>query len=424
MREDLLHFIWKYKKLAVENLFTAEGERVELLNVGTHNHLAGPDFFNARIKIDGQLWAGNVEIHLKSSDWFAHGHEKDPNYNNVILHVVWEHDIDIFCSNNVRLPCLELNKYIPKNILSGYESLFDKRNVSFINCEKTIAQTNVFSLKNWLERLYFERLEKKSEYVHDLLQESNNDWEQVLFKLLLRNFGSKINGQAFMTLGNALPFKTVRKMSSKAFRLESVFLGMSHLLTSNDIVDDYYIQLKNEYIHQRLKYSLDSQGVLKPDFFKLRPANFPTVRLSQLANLYAMHDSLFEKIIAASTIDKLYDIFEVNASTYWSNHFTFGKVSKNSMKRLTKKFVDLLIINTILPLKFCHARAIGKDVNDSIIEIIKKLSPELNSIISNFKRQGVSVSNSMDSQSLLQLYNLYCSKNRCLQCRIGASLLE
>lgn len=424
MREDLLHFIWKYKKLSIGELFSTDNEPIEIMSVGTHNHLAGPDFFNATIKIGGQLWAGNVEIHLKSSDWYAHGHEKDPNYNNVILHVVWEHDTEVFRSDHSPLPSLELKNYIPPSVLENYRALFDKRGVAFVNCEKDLAQVDPFVLGGWLERLYFERLERKSKDVDALLAASNNDWEEVLFRLLLRSFGSKINADAFMSLGAALDFKVVRKLRSDVLQLESVLMGMAHLLSDDSVFDDYYLRLKKEFGYQKAKFGLANEAVQRPSFFKLRPANFPTIRLSQLANLYHRREALFAQVVESSGAEELYRIFGVGASTYWKNHFSFGKASKNSSKRLTKKFIDLLILNTVLPLKFSYARKTGKEAYEAILAIVNGLGPEENSIVSNFKKYGVAVKTGMESQSLLQLYNGYCSKNKCLQCRIGASLLH
>ncbi|WP_317042133.1 DUF2851 family protein [Zobellia sp. OII3] len=293
MREDLLHFIWKYKKLRLSDLRTSQGESLSIIDFGRHNHLAGPDFFNAQIDIGGQVWAGNVEMHLKSSDWYAHHHEQDTNYNNVILHVVWEDDGDVFRKDNSLIPTLELRKYIPLQLLQTYQSLFDRKNVHFINCEKDIGDFDDFLMKNWLERLYFERLESKAGFVFDLLKKSNNDWEQVLFTFLLKGFGLKINGAAFLSLGAALEFSIFRKQQDSIFQMESLLFGMAHLLEDDTVLDDYYVELKKEYAYQKRKYGLSDAGVQKPDFFKLRPPNFPTVRLSQLANLYAMHQSLF-----------------------------------------------------------------------------------------------------------------------------------
>ena len=424
MKESLLHFIWKYKKLQLNELVDTSNQSIAIIDTGMHNHGSGPDFFNAQINIGGQLWAGNVEIHLKSSDWYAHHHEKDANYNNVILHVVWEDDAAVFRSDNSEIPTLELKNYIPLDILDAYQELFDKNGVRFINCEKNIAYLEPFLLKNWLERLYFERLERKSEWVMKLLESSKNDWEQVLFIIFLKSFGLKINGTSFLSLAETLNFSTVRKLQSQTLALESIFFGMMHLLDSDEIIDEYYIRLQKEFKHLKNKFGLEAASVQKPEFFKLRPQNFPTVRLSQLANLYSHCENLFSKVIDASELKELRDIFEVSASEYWDNHFTFGKTSKKSVKRLTKKFIDLLVINSILPLKFCYAKHKGKEVNEEIIQIISQLKREDNGIVTKFEKYGVFVQNAKESQGILQLYNEYCTQNKCLQCAVGNSLLQ
>ena len=424
MREDLLHFIWKYKKLKLTDLITTKGERLLLLDFGTHNHLAGPDFFNAKIDIEGQVWAGNVEMHLKSSDWYAHHHEEDDNYNNVILHVVWEDDVEVFRNDNSTIPTLELCKYISLQLLQSYQKLFEKKDVGFINCEKDLKEVDGFLVKSWLERLYFERLEDKADFIFELLKKSNNDWEQVLFTMLLKTFGLKINGASFLSLGAAMEFPVFRKQRENIFQMESLLFGMAHLLEENEVLDEHYIQLKKEFAYQKKKYGLKNESVLKPQFFKLRPPNFPTIRLSQLANLYALHSSLFQKVISASSLDEMFLLFKVSASTYWYTHYTFGKESKKSSKKLTSKFIDLLIVNVILPLQFCYAKYQGKECNEHISNIISNIKREENTVIRNFKVHGLSATNAQESQSLLQLYNFYCTQNKCLQCAIGTNLLS
>ncbi|VAW12151.1 FIG00650353: hypothetical protein [hydrothermal vent metagenome] len=423
MREDLLHFIWKYKKLELGNLVTSKNEKIQIVDFGTHNHLAGPDFFNAKVNIDGQLWAGNIEIHIKSSDWYAHGHEEDVNYDNVILHVVWQDDTSVFRKDSSEIPTLELKNYISETLLKRHQKLFDKKDVGFINCEKSIGDIDSFIVQNWLERLYFERLERKSNDVFKLLKQSNNDWEKVLFVLLLKNFGLKINGDSFMSIAQALDFSVVRKIRNESMALESVLFGLAGFLEDRTIVDSYYIELKKEFAFLNNKFDIQRTGIQKPEFFKLRPPNFPTIRLSQLTNLYAEHQNLFTEIIHTSSLDDMYKVFNIAASKYWNNHFTFGKESKKSRKRLTTKFIDLLIINTILPLKFCYAKHLGKDVNDEILDIISSIKREDNSVVDNFMKLGVDLKNAKDSQSILQLYNGYCVENRCLECAIGSSLL-
>lgn len=424
MREELLHFIWKYKRLQLNVLATSKNEEVSIVDVGIHNSLSGPDFLNAKITIGGQLWAGNVEIHVKSSDWYAHHHESDPRYNNVILHVVWENDTPVFQQNNTELPTLELKHYVCAGMLAAYKKLFNQRHRSFVNCEKDLAHIDSFVLKHWLERLFFERLEQKSEFITGLLAQSKNDWENVLFLLLLKNFGSKINGDSFLSIGRALHFPLVRKMQDNVFQLESVLFGLAGFLEDNGIVDAYYLELRKEYRYLAHKHRLEHLAVQRPEFFKLRPSNFPTIRLSQLAQLYGAHQNLFSKVIKATSLEEIYSVFNVSATTYWDTRFSFGKPAKRHKKKLSRKFIDLLVINTLLPLKFCHARNIGTDCHEEIIRMMSHLKSEENRIIVNFCAHGLVAQNAMESQSLLQLYNSYCSKNKCLQCAVGTSLLR
>ncbi len=424
MREDLLQFIWKYKKLQLEELVTTTDETLDIIDVGLHNKLAGPDFFNSKISIDGQLWAGNVELHVNSSDWFAHHHEKDINYDNVILHVVWKDDMTIYRKNNTAIPTLELGKYITRELLESYQALFDKRRINFINCENEISGIDEFLVNNWLERLYIERLEQKAILVNQLLEASKNDWESVFYTLLLKNFGLKINRDSFFSLAQSLDFAIVRKLQKNLLQLESALFGMAGLLKDESISDLYYTKLKTEYNFIKHKFNLNETGVFIPDFFKLRPPNFPTIRLSQFAKLYSENHNLFNMVVHAKTTKELYKIFEVSAGDYWDNHFTFGKESKKTTKKLTKQFIDLLIINTILPVKFCYDKHLGKESTEEIFPIIESIKKEDNNILKKFNGLGISLKSAGDSQAVLQLYNAYCSKNKCLHCAIGASLLN
>ncbi|NNL07957.1 MAG: DUF2851 family protein [Croceitalea sp.] len=424
MHEDLLHFIWKTNKLSGQALTTVNNENVLILAIGSHNQLAGPDFFNAKIEIAGQLWAGNVEIHIKSSDWFAHGHENDSNYDNVILHVVYEHDTAIFRKDNSPIPTLQLKDYIPQQLLNSYHQLLKNSSNTFINCEKDLGQVDTFLMSNWLERLYLERLEAKSEAIFELLEESVNDWEQVLFMLLLKNFGLNHNGISFLKIGQATDYKVVRKLQSNAMQLESLLLGQAGLLNDQHEHDSFYLKCKKEYDYLIHKFELTAQSVQKPEFYGLRPANFPTIRLSQIANLYAEQPNLFAKLIENSTIESLRSIFNVSASDYWTDHFVFGKKSKPSIKTLSKSFIDLLIINLVVPLKFCHAKKLGKDINEELLQLMTNLKPERNKIIQTYDRFGPKTDNALHSQAKLQLYKNYCTKNQCLKCAIGVALLN
>lgn len=424
MREDLLQFIWKYRKLQLGSLVTTNKEVLEVLDVGLHNLQAGPDFFNAKINIAGQLWAGNVEVHIHSSDWYVHHHEQDSKYDNVILHVVWKDDMAIYRKDNTIIPTLELSHYIPEDLLRNYQNLFDTKNSKFINCENEISGTDKFVLNNWLERMYIERLEQKSLLVNDLLEASKNDWEKVLYILLLKNFGLKINGDSFLSLAQALDFNIVRRIQKNPIQLESALFGLAGLLNDDTLIDPYQGLLKNEYDYLEHKFGFSQEGVRAPEFFKLRPPNFPTIRLSQFANLYCENDNLFQKLINAKTVAELYPIFSVSASAYWDNHYSFGKSSKKGSKKVTKKFIDLVLINTILPIKFSYYKHVGKDSNESLFAIINDIKKEENTIMKKFGALGIELRTAGDSQAILQLYNEYCSKNKCLQCAIGSRLLD
>ena len=421
MQEDFLHYIWQHKKFDVSKLKTDTGDMLCMVSAGTYNQNSGPDFFNAQLKIGEQLWAGNVEVHVKSSDWYLHHHETDPNYDNVILHVVWEHDADIHRKDNSIIPTLELKPYVSKEALSNYGKLFSKSQ-KWINCEHDFSGINDFIMDNWLERLYFERLENKSERINQLLGDSKNDWEAVLFKMLAKNFGLKVNGDAFLSMANSVDFSIVRKLQDNQIALESLFLGQSGLLEA-DIQEPYYLNLKQEYHYLVHKFKLSHQNVVPVQFFRLRPPNFPTIRLSQLSNLYHQRQNVFSKIIELQTKDAFYDLFQVEASLFWNNHYTFTKVSKPSKKTVTNAFVDLLLINTIIPIKFAHADHIGKHIDEAIVNLVQEIAPEKNSIVDKFNTLKKVSSSALQSQALLQLKNNYCNKNKCLQCAIGSEIL-
>ena len=421
MQEDVLHYIWKHKAFESSNLKTTDGEDVVIVQLGQHNHNAGPDFFNAQIRIGEQLWAGNVEIHIKSSDWYVHNHEIDKAYDNVILHVVWEHDTEIFRKDNSVLPTLELKDYVSYNLISKYRQLMASK--SWINCEAHFSEVDDFLLNNWLERLYIERLERKSDIISQLLKSSNNDWEAVLFKMLLKNFGLKVNGEAFFSLATSIDFAVFRKLQGDVLDMEALLFGQAKLLSNETIEENYFYDLRKRYEFQKKKFNLENNGVLPLQFFRLRPPNFPTIRLSQFANLYALEPNLFSKILDLNRVEEFYDFFNKGVSEFWMTHYTFGKTSKISKKMLTKTFIDLLIINTIIPLKFSYAKAQGKTIVDVLFQLIKSIKMEKNSVVSKFLDLKPIEKHALSSQALLQLKNNYCDNNKCLHCAIGNSLI-
>lgn len=421
MQEDFLHYIWKHKAFDSSVLKTTNGEAISIANLGQHNHNAGPDFFNAQLSIGEQFWAGNVEIHIKSSDWYVHNHEIDKAYDNVILHVVWEHDTEIFRKDNSEIPTLELKHYVNKNLINNYQKLIQSK--SWINCETHYPEVDDFLLNNWIERLYIERLEQKSETIQHLLKHSNNDWEAVLFKMLLKNFGLKTNGEPFLSLANSFDFSILRKLQNDVLDVEALLFGQSSLLEEDNIEDGYYKDLQHRYGFLKQKFRLENNGVLTLQFFRLRPPNFPTIRLSQFANLYTLEQNLFSKVMQLNTREEFYKFFNKGVTSFWMSHYTFAKTSKTSRKVLTKSFIDLLIINTIIPLKFSYAKAQGKSIEDGVFQLVKEIKIESNSIVSKFLDLKLIEKNALSSQALLQLKLNYCDKNKCLQCAVGNSLI-
>ncbi|AJR02372.1 DUF2851 family protein [Siansivirga zeaxanthinifaciens] len=422
MQEDFLHYVWKFKKISIQNLKTTSGESILIQDVGMHNLNSGPDFFNAKLTIHNQLWAGNVEVHVKSSDWYLHNHELDAAYDNVILHVVWVHDTEIYRKDNTVIPTLELKDYVHRDVLSNYNMLFTKNN-KWINCENDFAGVDHFIFENWMERLYFERLEGKSVLIKSLMEASKNDWEAVLFLMLAKNFGLKVNGEAFLSIAGSFDFSVLRKSQSQIKSLEALLFGQAGLLETN-FENPYYIDLKKEYQFLKQKFQLDNKAVISVQFFRLRPLNFPTIRLSQLANLYFQHKNLFSKLMEVNTLEAYYELFQTKTSVFWNTHFTFLKESKPSNKIISKSFIDLLLINTILPIKFYYAQQKGEEVNETIIHIVSEIAAEKNNVIDAFSNLKKLTRGALHSQALLQLKTTYCDKNKCLNCAIGNKIIS
>lgn len=421
MKEDFLHYLWKFKKFDISSLKTSNGEDITIVNVGQYLQLAGPDFFNAQITIGNQKWAGNVEIHIKSSDWYIHHHERDEAYDSVILHVVWEHDTEVFRKNNTEIPVLELKNYVSKETLEKYQSLLTPK--SWIYCEKQLEAINEFKVNNWKERLFFERLERKSINIQELLVQTNQDWEAVLFCLLAKNFGLNTNGELFLKIAQSIPFSVFRKESFELENIEALLFGKAGLLNIEK-EDRYFKNLLTRFNYLEHKFQLE-QSVFEPvQFFKHRPDNFPTIRLSQLANVYHSQHNLFSKVVNANSIESIYDFFRVSVSNYWQNHYQFDKESPKKNKMLSKSFIDLIVINTIIPIQFAYAKSQGKEISEDLIRLMQNVAPESNTIIQKFSSFGVKSKNAFDTQSLLQLKNEYCNKSKCLDCAIGIELLK
>jgi hypothetical protein len=422
MNEDFLHYVWKYQLFSIHDLKTTLKEDISILKAGSHNHNSGPDFLNAQVEIENQLWIGNIEIHLKSSDWYVHHHEVDENYDAVILHVVWEDDTTIFMKNNQPLPVLVLKDYVLNSALNNYHNLFSTKQ-RWIPCENEISSVDNFTFENWKERLFFERLERKSNEMNTLLVYNQNDFEAVLFQLLAKNFGLKVNGEAFFDLSKSFEFSVLNKVRFDEKQLSALFLGQAGFL-EEVIEDEYYQQLKTEYQYLKHKYNLQPILSNQFSFFRMRPPNFPTIRIAQLVSLYHFHQNLFSKMLKLESIKDFYDLFEIHVNPFWKTHYSFDKVSKPSSKKITKQFVDLLLINTIIPLKFLYQKNRGRVNENEFLELLQKIKPEKNNIISKFDDIGVKAKTGYETQALLELKNNYCTKKRCLDCVVGSRLLN
>lgn len=421
MKEDFLHYVWQYKKFDFSNLKTSNGDLLVILNSGQYLQLSGPDFFNAQIILNEQKWAGNIEIHVKSSDWYLHQHEKDENYDNVILHVVWENDAPIFRKDNTEIPTLELNKYVSKEVSENYLKL--KTQKSWIYCENEIASIEDFTFKNWQERLFFERLERKEIPILELLKETENDWEAVLFCMLAKSFGLNTNGEIFLKMAKSIPFSVIRKESFEVENLEALLFGMTDLIPVQP-EDNYTKALKNQFEYCVQKHQFEKKNIEPVQFFKHRPDNFPTIRLAQLAMLYHVHQNLFSKMISISKIDDFYQLFDISVSDYWQTHYQFDKESPRKKKKFSKSFIDLLVINTIVPVQFSFAKSQGKEISETILETMNAVHSEKNNVIEKFATFGIKSKNAFETQSLLQLKKEYCDKSKCLECGIGIQLLK
>jgi hypothetical protein len=421
VKEDFLHYVWQYKKFDFSNLTTVAGEELTVFNFGSYLQQTGPDFFNAQIRVGNQKWAGNIEIHIKSSDWYLHNHEKDSNYDNVILHVVWEHDAPVFRKDNSEIPVLELKAYVSKVVLDQYKTLSHPK--SWIYCENQITTVDSFVFENWQERLFFERLERKEVFIKQLLQETQNDWEAILFCMLAKNFGLNTNGDAFLKIAKSIPFSIIRKESYEVENLESLFFGRVNLLPL-ECQDHYSIDLEKRFDYNVHKYQLKKVIIEPVQFFKHRPDNFPTIRLAQLAMLYHKEQNLFSKVIVVQTLKELYQLFTITISEYWQNHYQFDKVSPKKKKQFSKSFIDLLVINTIIPIQFAYAKSQGKEVSETLLNLLKEVAAEKNVIIDKFSGFGIKAKNALETQSLLELKNEYCKHGKCLKCVVGIQLLK
>ena len=408
MKEDFLYYLWE-NRLLTGTLSTEMGVPIEIINPGFRNTDSGPDYLEAKIKIGHQLWVGQVEIHVKTSDWMKHGHQHDKAYGNVVLHVVHEH-------------VLELKGHFDTELYRQYQNLTNAQR--WIACERQLNQVQSFTKNTWLERMAVERLQEKSKTVDKLLKTNNFDWENTLYRLLLRYFGMKVNNEAFETLASILPFKTLLKHADQIVQLEAMLLGCAGFLEIESD-EDYPLMLKREYEAMKAKFNLLTMPVERWKFMRMRPVNFPTVRLAQLAQMIHRHGTLFSKIKESSTAEEIKALFDVKASAYWDTHYRFSVIGSSIPKHLGEGITNVLIINAIVPLLFCYGK-FHKDERycEKALQLLELTAAEDNNIIRHYSDRGMSPQNAMQSQALLHLYNIYCRRKRCLECSIGIILLQ
>lgn len=421
MDEQFLHYIWKYQKFNSTNLHLSDEQSLNVFYPGNHNHDSGPDFEEARIKIGDIEWAGKVEIHIRSSDWIRHNHQSDKAYESVILHVVWEHDKDIYISNEV-IPTLELKGLVDPSIVKSYQTYL--RSTDEILCARQIALVSSLHVHGMMDRVLVERLTDKSATILTELKQNTNDWEQVTYLTLAANFGFSTNKESFIRLARLLPFNKLKKELQRLQSTEALLFGQAGLLEHP--IDDYQQELRSEFRFLQQKHMLDeSLSKVQWKFGKLRPANFPSVRLSQFAALLHKQPKLFSFLIETGNVKEIKKILLVSVSDYWQHHYDFGKPSKNPAEKMGTGSIENVLINSVAPLLAAYAKYTDKqEYMDRAVEILASIPPERNRITKKWDPLGIQSSSAFDSQSLIQLYKSYCQRRRCLQCNIGVAILN
>ena len=418
--EQLLHYVWKHKIFPLKELKTTTGQQVEVIDTGLANTDAGPDFFNAKLKLDGVLWIGNIEIHERSSDWFKHGHHADTGYNSVILHIASEIDTEINRSNGERIPQIQL--ICPEAVRTNYKELLETD--SYPPCYRIIPSLPPFTAHSWMTALQMERFEQKATLLNERLKRCQGNWEDAFFITLARNFGFGLNGDAFETWAHRLPFRAVDKHRNDLFQIEAIFFGQAGILEDSD-GDGYYLRLKKEYTYLQHKFGLIPMDASLWRFLRLRPANFPHIRIAQLACLYHRAYGLLSRIMETETLQGVRDILKGGTSEYWLTHYTFGGSSPSRPKTLSNTSLDLLIINTVVTFLYAYGLHKGNRVLCARAgSFLEELKAENNYITRMWEQCGMKASNAADSQALIQLKKEYCDKKKCLYCRIGYEYLK
>jgi Protein of unknown function (DUF2851) len=426
MREDFLHYLWKTRHFNQKALMLTTGEPLFIADTGLHNTDAGPDFQQARLRIGDTLWIGNVEIHLRASDWLRHGHDKDPAYRNVILHVVYESDENIvLCPKTMQyLPCLELKDKMPQNIFQKYWGMMQTK--SWIPCAAHFPNVSSFIRTACLDPLVIERLEQKVLTIEQRLEENKQDWEETFYQKMARAFGAKLNAEPMEQVACSIPHKVLAKHKDNLFQLEAILFGQAGWLNLT-FSDTYPNLLAKEYRFLSQKHGLKpiSTTGVEWKFSKIRPPNFPTIRLAQFAHLVHRSVHLFSKIIEKETITEVVELLESDTSDYWTTHYTFDTASIQKSKSFGIKAIQSVLLNTVIPFLFLYGKLKGlPSFKNRALDWLETLPAEENQIIENWKALGMMPQSGAESQALLQLKNHYCDKQKCLDCKIGHSILR
>lgn len=424
MQESLLHYIWQFQYFDRGDLQTTSAEQLIVFHPGFRNTNAGPDFLNARIKIGNIEWIGSVEIHIQSSGWKHHKHHNDPAYENVVLHVVWQEDFSVVRKDNTLIPTLELQHKVEQSLLLRYNDLL--LNPETIPCAASINKVKEITRLSMLEKSLMNRLENKAEIILKTLSQNNNDWEETCYQILSRNFGFKVNAEPFLSLAKALPYKLILKHADKLIQIEALLFGQAGLL--NESIDDsYFVLLKREYALLSQKFALHDKQLDKAQwkFLRLRPANFPTIRLAQFSGLLFNQRNLFSVFIDAQSYNDLVKILITTQSEYWLHHYLFAKYIVDEIASLGKMSIDNLIINSVIPLMVAYGKAKDdQEMIDKAVRILQEVSSEDNVIIKKWSVLGIKSKSAFDSQALIELHNNFCLRRKCLDCSIGSSLIR
>lgn len=421
--EELLHFVWQFRLFNQLELYSTDDEQIKILQVGQSNEDAGPDFLFSQLTIDGREWRGHVEIHVDGGDWFAHGHHRDAAYNPVVLHVVYQNPVPVFRADGTPVPCLDLAPLIPVRMLDRYRDI--RQNLHWIPCEKHLPYVGDLPKIQTLQRMAVARLEQRYVEVQELLDETMGDWEHVLFLLLCRSFGTKVNAQPFLQWGKLIDLTLIRKYGKDIFKIEAMVFGQAGFL--NDVPKESYVkELADEYNYLKTIHGLKELKVFEWKFMRMRPHNFPTFRLAQLAALYRQTPYLFGEVMQCKEVtDFRHLLMGASPSPFWETHFVLGKTSPKHTTGLSLSFIEHIAINALVPVLFSYGKHMGMErLQLRALAWLEQLRAEQNKITRKFDELSLSAASAADSQGLIQLKQDYCNQRKCLQCSIGLSLFK